>query len=550
MANDKMLDSFSERLAANRRIPYNIIQNEIGNADSLFEEFAQIAKYYKIYKEGAKFISEGTSGYYVPSLLRYKTAASLINKQARFLFAETPDVIIDAKGGAETVSEESKRALTSMQDLVNTILKENKFSKTLLQAAKDCFIGKRVACVVNFNVEEGVTVQFLNSLSFIFETELNNSERLTKFVSFAVVNESKSRQDKRIYIKRYEMIDGICYIEEILYNGAGEQVSTITEMQPTLLDRIPVAILINDGLLGDNKGISEIELLEQFESLYSKLSNADVDAERKSMNPIRYTIDMDSNSTKTLSTSAGSYWDLQSDPNAPNARTQVGLLESSMRYSQSLSTTLDRLKSSMYEQVDVPNVTLENMTGILTSGKSLKAVYWPLIVRGKEKMSSWGPQLEYIINVIIDGAMLYPDTIVKYIEGSLSPVAHEIHIVSNYPLPEDENEEKEIDLSEVGAQTMSKKSYMRKWRELTEQEADEELQQIQLEQEMMAAHMYGGGIAQSEADEEEVIEEEQSLFDENEPDEDAITEEEFFNDTFNDIDSLEEELNDIIGGAV
>lgn len=548
--NNITVDAFSERLAASRQIPYNIIQKELNNTDSIFEEFSQIAGYYKIYREGAKFLSEGTSGYYVPSLLRYKTAASLINKQARFLFAETPDIVIDAKGDAGTVSEESKQALTSIQDLVNTILKENKFSKILLQAAKDCFIGKRVACVVNFNREEGVTVQFLNSLSFIFETDVNNPERLTKFVSFSVVNDARSRQDKRIYIKRYEMIAGICYIEEVLYDGAGEQVAIITELQPTLLDRIPAAILINDGLLGDNKGVSEIALLEQFESLYSKLSNADVDAERKSMNPIRYTLDMDSNSTKTLSTSAGSYWDLQTDQNVPNPRPQVGLLESSMSYSNSLGTTLDRLKESMYEQVDVPNITLENMTGILTSGKTLKAVYWPLIVRGKEKMTSWGPQLEYIINVIIDGAMLYPDTIIKYTDAAIIPVAHEIHIVSNYPLPEDEIEEKQIDLSEVGAQTMSKKSYMRKWRELTEQEADEELEQIQTEQEMMNAHMYGGGATAQGEVVEEVPEEEQSLFDPNEPDEDTVSEEEFFSDTFSEIDALEEELNNIIGGAI
>jgi hypothetical protein len=54
-------------------------------------------------------------------------------------------------------------------------------------------------------------------------------------------------------------------------------------------------------------------------------------------------------------------------------------------------------------------------------------------------------------------------------------------VVQNYPLPEDEEEEKNMDLAEVAANTMSRKSYMKKWRQLTDHEVEEELQQIALE---------------------------------------------------------------------
>ena len=53
--------------------------------------------------------------------------------------------------------------------------------------------------------------------------------------------------------------------------------------------------------------MSEVRQLAEGEATYSKLANADVDCVRKGMNPIRYTVDMSRETTKNLSSSAGSY---------------------------------------------------------------------------------------------------------------------------------------------------------------------------------------------------------------------------------------------------
>ena len=246
---------------------------------------------------------------------------------------------------------------------------------------------------------------------------------------------------------------------------------------------IPVSIFINDGLSGEDKGESEIEILQDDESWYSKLSNADIDAQRKSMNPTKYTVDMESNSTKNLSTAAGAFWDLGSDQNLDKPSPSVGLLEPSMNYSSSLDVTLKRVKKSAYEQVDMPDI--EEVQATITSGKALKAIYWPLLVRCKEKMKTWGPQLRNMVDIILKGAMVYPGCIVRYTNNIVTAVDYEIKIEQNTPLPEDEIEEKNMDLSEVESKTMSRKAYMKKWRGLTDDEAQEELEQIALERQML-----------------------------------------------------------------
>lgn len=481
-------ENSTEVLTAFNRIPYALINAEVtGSAKDTLDELTQICKYYKVYKKGASFTVEGTNGDYVPAKLKYKMSASLINKEARFLFAVPPDITVEPKGDVGKITQSAKDALTVMNDLVKTVLDVNKFEDALIKAAKDCFVGKRVAGLVNFNEEDGVTITFLPSTQFIYETKIGNPNVITKFVCFQVIKNSITLSEKRIFKKKFvlDVDDGKVYLEEAMYDGAGRLLEEVTEYQETFMPMIPAVIFVNDGLTGEDEGESEIELLQDYEEYYSKLSNADIDSERKSMNPTKYTVDMESNSTKNLSTAAGAFWDLGSDQNLDKPNPQVGILEPAMNYSEALKTSLDRIKTTGYEQIDMPNITLESMQGAITSGKALKAIYWPLIVRCKEKMKMWGPQLRALVNIIIQGAMVYPNCVEQYINETISPVDYEISVEQNTPLPEDEVEERNMDLAEVESKTMSRKAYMKKWRRLTDDEVTEELNQIALERQLI-----------------------------------------------------------------
>lgn len=496
-------DDDANILSVSNRIPFALISEDVGPeaASSLLVELTQIYKYYKAYKKGVSFVVEGTNGDYIPARLRYRMAATLINKEARFLFAVPPDIKVEPKGDVGKVSQNAKDAITVLQDLVSTVLDKNMFADKLIKAARDCFIGKRVAALVNFNEEDGITVSFLPSTQFVYEYKVGSQSTLKKFVAYVIIRDSKELKSRLIFKKKFELDEesGIVYLEETLYTGAGALVETVTEYQETLLDFIPACVFLNDGLTGDEDGESEIDLLYDYERYYSRLSNADIDAGRKSMNPTKYTVDMDSNSTKGLSTAPGAIWHLGTDQNLDKPAPETGILEPSMSYSTPLKTTLDRIKTAGYEAVDMPNITLESMTGAITSGKALKAVYWPLIVRCKEKMQMWGPQLQRLSEIIIEGVKKYPKTAAKYIADHVDAVAYEIKVEASLPLPEDEIEERTMDLAEVEAQTMSKKTYMKKWRNLTDDEVEDELYQIAHEREIIEDAAFGDGDSTSES---------------------------------------------------
>lgn len=470
-------------------IPTGLIKSELEGlyGSAVLRDMYEIIKLYDVYEKGAQFAVDTTQDY-VPADLRYKMAASLLNKEARFLFSKSPDIWVDVRLGDTVEQQEAAREAASVyQELVDKVLEKNQFKNTLLQAAKDCFIGKRVALMYNINTEKGIQVSFLPSLEFVYDVDPSDCNKLTKIVAFYGLNDEKSKTDQRIYKKKYWLQDGFCWYSEEVYNGLGELVETVAPETKTLFEFIPAYVIINDGLTGDLIGTSEIAQLVDQESWYSRLASADMDAERKGMNPIRYTIDAAPESTRNLSVAAGAYWDLASDQNrsVDGAYAQVGVLDSPMSYSTALDTTLNRIKNAMYEQTAVPNVNPEAMKGIVSSGKTLKAIYWDLIVRCEEKMLAWRPALELMVKSIIEGVRLYPEAAKFYIDVDLPIVAYGVRVDNQYPLPEDEQEEKQTDLAEVTAQTMSRKAYMQKWRNLTDDEADEELRQIALERQLL-----------------------------------------------------------------
>lgn len=474
-------------LVSYNAVPYGLLTDEVpeGCAGDVIDELNQICRYYRVYKSGSDFLTEGTGGDYIPATLHYKLSASLIKKEARFLFAESPDINAVIKGRASKVSEDTAEKVEALNNMLHAVLDKNNFEDALLKAAKDCFIGKRVACVINFNVEDGITITFLPSTQFIYETKQNDVTTLTKFVAFVTIRNSRSQDNKRIFKKKYELVDDVVYLTEQIYNGAGEIIETVSERHKIALKTIPAVIFINDGLTGEMDGESEIKELADLESYYSKMSNGDLDAGRKSMNPVLYALDLDHNSTKNLSRGAGSFWDLMTDQNLTEPHPAVGMLEPRMSYSDSLKTSLDRIKTTAYDSVDMPNVTLETMQGAITSGKSLKAIYWSLIVRCKEKLKMWKPALRRMAEIIIDGAIIYPKCAERYTSDFIVATEYEIEVLENSVIPEDENEEKTMDLNEVESQTMSKKAYMKKWRGLTDDEADEEIRQIALERQIL-----------------------------------------------------------------
>ena len=139
----------------------------------------------------------------------------------------------------------------------------------------------------------------------------------------------------------------------------------------------------------------------------------------------------------------------------------------------------------MYNELDVPNITSEQLAGVITSGKTIQALYWGLTVRCDEKMLAWAAGLREIAYIVIEGAKFYKSFVGKYTDKPIPDIPYDVVVENNYPIPEDVKEEKELDITEIDAKVMSRKAYLKKWRNLNDSEAAAELEQIKLESQML-----------------------------------------------------------------
>lgn len=475
-------------------IPIFIYQELIGPyGQEVLRKLGEIEKFYQIYRRGADFKTDEASEDYTPAKHRSRQIRTLIGKQAQFLFGKTPEHKISCPGEPSD-PQKGKINESDMQEYVQKVLKENLWSGKLIKGAKDCFIGGRVALKADID-ETRLGLTFVPADGFVYETNLDNVDKIERIVFFYTLVDNEERQRQRIWVQKYWMEEGSCHYSEKTTDGNGKPIpgEPIVEDEDTGLDRIPAYVIVNDGLSGDTDGESDVETIMDDDSWYSKMRSANLDSLRKSMNQVIWTSGVKPESFEKFTNAPGSIWDIEADPaqasaSSNAAQVQVGTISNSFSYTSAYDGTLGNLKQEMYDALGIPDINLETMRSIITSGKAMKAIYWPLICRCEEKMTAWRPALEWLTELILYAGEVFPSLRQRY--GEFTPAEHIVSIDNQYPLPEDEESERTLDMQEVSSQNRSRKSYLMKWggdgyRGMTAEQADKELKQMALERQLL-----------------------------------------------------------------
>lgn len=440
----------------------------------------QILEWYKIY-DGDQEWRTNAGLDYIPTKKITNLIKKLIDTRARFMFGREPffdvrPIQMDEKGSTTYQDQAQEK-----EDLLYKILIENKFHSKLLKARKDCSIGGKVAIKLWGHKDVGLKIVFSPAMEFFPQFNLDDVDQLEKVVFLYALNNESDPEKQRIKKQVWEMQGNKCILNESTHDGRGNIVSIEYQDYDTGLDFIPVIIITNGGLTGETEGVSDVAQLWQNQDAYNKLTSDDIDALKFQMFGQDVVTDASEDSLKNIKVAPGAMIDLQTDITQSNEGRQAKMerLESGFSYKDKFEDTVNRIKNDMYDTLDVPNVSLEQLKGLMQSGKSMKALYWGLMAACDEDWIEWGDALQQMVDYIFKMVDIYnlygARTIAKY-ETTL-----EIERV--YPIAEDEIEQKRIDMEEVLAEVRSRKSYMNKWGEY--EDIDSELEQIQLEKQML-----------------------------------------------------------------
>lgn len=449
---------------------------------AVLQEMNDILRLYDIYEGRENFIDKSEEKDYTQTEKRTNLIKKLIKEESRFLFGKTPELYVKSKNDTDADKDKAEQ----INLYLDKILKDNLFSEKLVKGARDCFIGKRAAIKLYANQDtKEIRIMFLPSLEFIYESDEENPNELKKIIFFYQTNKEVEKDKQRIWKQKYEMIDGRCILNEGIYNGNGILIEPINVDVDLQLSGIPCYVVINDGLSGDPFGESDVKELLDNQIQYNRLSSEDVDTLRKGMDRIIYGIDIDPEASEKFKLKPGAFWDVPTDPTAEGKQATLDTIPTDFNYGDKIENSLKRIKSDMYEMLNIPMLSNDELKGMMTSGKTMKALYWQLITRCEEKMMAWRPALEWLIRAILEITEVYQ------IE-KLPQLDYTVTVENNYPLQEDEDEEKTLDLQQVNAQAMSRKTFIKKWQGVTDDVADAEIKQIALEREMLEESYVSG----------------------------------------------------------
>lgn len=462
-------------------IDYNtLLKTELqGVYGDLLAKVNRILRWYAIYDGDQKWqVADGLD--YTPTRKITNIIKKLINTKARFMFGREPyfnikSAVPDAKGSTTNADKAQKK-----EDLLYKILKENKFHTKLLKARKDCSIGGKIAIKLWAQKDQGLKIIFSPAMEFFPQFNLDDVDQLEKVPFVYAINDEPEPENQRIKKQVWEMVNGKCILNEATYNGKCEVVSVEYEDYDTGLDFIPVIIITNGGLTGETEGVSDVEQLWSNQDIYNRLTSDDVDALKFQMFGQDVVTDASEDSLRNIKVAPKALIDLQTDiaQSEQGRQAKMERLESHFSYKDKFEDTVNRIKNDMYDALDVPNVSLEQLKGVMQSGKSMKALYWGLMAACEEDWTEWGPALEQMVNYIfrmVDVYNLYDARETVKFETTMT-------IEHTYPIPEDEDDEQKLDIEKVTAQVMSRKEYIKKWQDVVD--VDAELEQIAAEKAM------------------------------------------------------------------
>lgn len=441
----------------------------------------QILEWYKIY-DGDQEWATNTGLDYTPTKKITNVIKKLIDTRARFMFGKEPffdvrPVQVDEKG-----STTHQDLAQQKEDLLHKILEDNKFHSKLLKSKKDCSIGGKIAIKLWGHKDVGLKIVFSPAMEFFPQYNLDDIDQLEKVVFLYALNNESEPDKQRIKKQVWELVNKTCILNESTYDGRGNIVSIEYQDYNTELDFVPVIVITNGGLTGETEGISDVKELWDNQDAYNKLTSDDIDALKFQMFGQDVVTDADENSLENIKVAPGAMIDLQTDITQANAGRQARMerLESQFSYKDKFEDTINRIKNDMYDTLDVPNVSLEQLRGLMQSGKSMKALYWGLMAACDEDWIEWGDALTQMVDYIF--RMI--DTYNLYGARSIARYETTLEIERIYPISEDEIDQKRIDMEEVQSELRSKRAYIDKWSNV--EDVDSEIEEILKEKQLFA----------------------------------------------------------------
>lgn len=377
-----------------------------------------------------------------------------------------------------TAQEAENKRAKAYEELLYKLWKENKMREKLLQASRDRLIAGDVVAKLMFNGNTGkLHVIFRPATEFV---PVYSEDDFEELIAGHFIQEREDDEGKRIYWKQtFSLENGVCYLEEALYDESLKVIRTITPKASMGLDFLPLVTFPVQDLSGEAINNTEAEDLKEQNDILNGLNEDAIDSLKFEMFSMTALIGVPEGTANKVQIAPSAVLEISGGMNGQQV--QVQKVEGGFRWKEAYKDTYARVKGAMHEITHLPQIVPQELNFGGLNGEALHVLFHSIIQETEEHWLVWQDRLQELHEKAIrylqartgNGKFAYDKAVLAQIGDRYD---HEIKFV--LPLPENRKELVELLAIETASGFESSKGAIER---LGVTDADLKQKQIQAE---------------------------------------------------------------------
>lgn len=391
---------------------------------------------------------------YIPTQDIRNKIKPLLKKQARFMFGKEPTIILKPDNLAD------KDSCEELRRYIDNVLESNAFWNMTKKAFLMSTIKKRVVLRVEANENQPLVILYdeIDNVSY--------KEHRGKITEINFYEEDEINQFTNVSSEKIYHIHSYFYNEEYKpvyrkssYKGDDLKNPFNQEETVTGFDTIGCWVIKNGGELNDEFGESDVCDLEDGQNQYNRRISDFADALRFQMFGADSIIDGHAEDVESLTVAPNSINPIRTRDEALDKGKQAihTRVEYNFGNAEAILKYLEKTEDDMNESIDMPK--LKDMNNI-PSAKAMKYMYNDLIGRCEEKWNDWEPVFKELMLFILEVSNKYKT---QGFNRKWMALKYSTIFIPNYPIPSDEEDKKQVALSEITSNAKSIRSYIKEF---------------------------------------------------------------------------------------
>ena len=420
------------------------------------------------YNLDGQYWTPTTSLGYNPTILPVNLAGWFVDKRTSWMFEKAPDLecpakVVDPVEDMEKLDYEpsdKQKKLDSQssgrEQILYDIWGENKLPERLMEAGTDFLVGGTTALKIRYIPNLGIRLNF-SPTQEVFPIPNAKDPTVLDAVHFV----SYLNNESTLWKQTWEMFEGRCYLTEGTYSATNmKRIAMIYSREDTGLTFLPVILFPHKARSGKLFGRSYLkDLIPIFDQYNRSMSDA-ADGLRFNIFAITVLLNAPPDAEKMLKVSPNELWNIGGEG------VDAKKLESGFNYADALDDFLKRLEHQAHMIGNVPKISPDDIKGFgQITGIGLKMLNLDLVSATQRSWVVWKSRLETMNEYILKMLDTYKNTEgFPYSGMKLANIANTYNnqIIPHLPLPENELEEINIEVTKLSNSLQSVKGAMQK----------------------------------------------------------------------------------------